>query len=119
MKMFNGGGLLAYSMLCAGLLLASHVSAQVSDWSAKVIGGTACNSQANFTSPTCPDNPNRNGTCTETYQACNQQSGNATKICQVEGGTANSCSDANCNDRKDDTETDNDAAGAPCVPTNI
>lgn len=119
MRSFNRGWFVTYSLLGAGLLLGSAGFGQVSDWSAKAIGGTDCNSQDNLTSPKCPKNPDNQTSCTLEYKACNQQAGNGTKICQVEGGTVNSCNSGGCNSRKDDTLTTNDAAGNPCVPKQL
>lgn len=119
MKVFSSVWGMKYSVLCVSLLAAGQIAERLSHWSALVVGGTDCNAQANFTTRMCPDDPNSNRTCSQTYDECNQGSGNATRICQVEGGAVNSCFSSGCLDRKDDALSQSDALGAPCVPNNI
>ncbi len=109
--------LFSYSLTGAALLAGTALSASATQWTSTVIGGTDCNSQDNFTNPTCPAKPNK--TCSSTYNACNQGSGNATKICQSQAGNEACTGNSNCSSRKHDTLSDTDAAGMACTPKQI
>ncbi|MEW4529598.1 hypothetical protein [Maioricimonas sp. JC845] len=113
---FNRGWFGAYALMCGGLLLGGHLFGHVSDWSAQVVGGTDCDSQDKLTSETCPARPGKD--CSAVYSACNQGSGNATRICQVEGG-AEACMSVNCDTRDHDTLSEEDADGNACMPMQI
>ena len=113
-RTFNRGWFVTYSILCATLMMGSSVSGQLSDWTAEVVGGADCNAQANLSQLTCA------GCDKETYSKCNQQSGNATTICQTgAGGNACTASTRCTGGEMNDTLDPNGADGQPCTPKQI
>ncbi|QDU38345.1 hypothetical protein Mal4_26720 [Maioricimonas rarisocia] len=120
MKQFTRSWMVTYGLMCAGLLLGSHVFGHVSDWSAQVIGGADCNSQEELTDADCEARDGQ--VCTAQYQKCNQSTGNATKICQADAGDESCAVGRNstkCKGQSDDELSSNGADGNPCTPTQI
>lgn len=114
------------SILCSNLVLhgvscvilimgGAAVNASADHWSS-VLGGADCDSQAALVPTDCPPRPTT--TCIKTYNGCNQNSGNATKICQTQAGTT-ACGGKFCKSRSNDTLSDNGADGKKCTPKQI